>query len=60
MMILTDATVIVSLNKEILNLLNEESISGARSGRASLEFRWELYRKCLKMGVDRKSAIKLF
>ena len=28
--------IMCALNKEILNLLDEESVSGARSGRASL------------------------
>ena len=31
-----------ALNMEILDLLNEESVSGARSGRASLKIRLEI------------------
>ena len=42
-----------ALNMEILNILNEESISKVRSGRASLQLRREVYRECLKRWVDR-------
>ena len=35
-----------AFNKEILDLLNEESVSGARSG--SYKFDENVYRECLK------------
>ena len=34
-----------ALNREILDLLNEESVSGARSGRASLEVLLRMFEK---------------
>ena len=34
-----------ALNKKIFDLLNEESVSGVRSGRASLELVYKFYEK---------------
>ena len=42
-----------ALNKEILDLLNDESISGESSGRASHKFN-ESYYECLKMSRSLK------
>ena len=41
-----------TLHKKILDLLNKESISGVRSGRASLQIRRQVYCKYLKRCVD--------
>ena len=48
------------LNKEILDLLKEESVSGVRSSRASLKNLREVYRDFFKRWVDRQSAIQTF
>ena len=49
-----------ALNKEIVDLRNEESISGVRRGRASLQLRREVYRECLKSKSTAKVSFKLF
>ena len=44
------------LNKKIINLLNEESVSGESSGRASLYIRQEVLRQMF----EKESTIKCF